>query len=205
MAPHSRPRPQLRRILLLLISLVAASAVDGATWCVARSDASQQALQRALDYACGSGADCAPVQSEGLCFLPNTLQAHASYAFNSYYQIKSMEPGSCDFAGTATVAASDPSNVFLPPHPDHTLRLLCVPIVSKHSRRDLVRRCWKSIDSNNCRPHYTDRSHSNSNSNELWRRYWRSAILRFGQTEPILVSSNLCGHHGPLSVRSPLD
>lgn len=111
MAPHSLARPKLRCILLLLLGLSATAAVHGSTWCVARSDASQQALQWALDYACGSGADCVPIQSEGLCFLPNTPQAHSSYAFNSYYQLKAMAPGSCDFAGTATIAASDPSNV----------------------------------------------------------------------------------------------
>ncbi|KAK7247096.1 hypothetical protein RIF29_41973 [Crotalaria pallida] len=82
---------------------------NGASWCVARSDASYQALQTALDYACGSGADCTVLQPNGLCFLPNTIQAHASYAFNSYYQKKGRAPGSCDFAGTATIAQSDPS------------------------------------------------------------------------------------------------
>ncbi|RAL54337.1 hypothetical protein DM860_001465 [Cuscuta australis] len=80
-----------------------------ATWCVARSEASDAALQRALDYACGAGADCIPLQSDGLCFLPNTLLAHASYAFNSYYQRRAMAPGSCDFSGTANVAKTDPS------------------------------------------------------------------------------------------------
>ncbi|XP_039060756.1 PLASMODESMATA CALLOSE-BINDING PROTEIN 1-like [Hibiscus syriacus] len=79
------------------------------SWCVARSDASYQALQTALDYACGSGADCGPIQSDGLCFLPNTIQAHASYAFSSYYQRRAMAPGSCDFSGTGTVAKTDPS------------------------------------------------------------------------------------------------
>ncbi|KAI5604327.1 hypothetical protein POPTR_001G315700v4 [Populus trichocarpa] len=82
--------------------------VEG-TWCVARSDASTQALQTALDYACASGADCTPIQSSGLCFLPNTIQAHASYAFNSYFQRKAMAPGSCDFSGTASASKSDPS------------------------------------------------------------------------------------------------
>ncbi|XP_039029818.1 PLASMODESMATA CALLOSE-BINDING PROTEIN 3-like [Hibiscus syriacus] len=85
------------------------SVARGQSWCVARSDASNQAMQTALDYACGSGADCNPIQSDGLCFLPNTIQAHASYAFNSYYQRRARAPGSCDFAGTGTVAKTDPS------------------------------------------------------------------------------------------------
>ncbi|KAJ6683642.1 hypothetical protein OIU85_007341 [Salix viminalis] len=89
--------------------LAAAVVVEG-NWCVARSDASTQALQTSLDYACGSGADCTPLQpNNGLCFLPNTIQAHSSYAFNSYFQRKGMAPGSCDFSGTATVAKTDPS------------------------------------------------------------------------------------------------
>ncbi|XVE81346.1 hypothetical protein DITRI_Ditri15bG0056300 [Diplodiscus trichospermus] len=97
-------------VLFLLFLLVNSFLfVQGASWCVARSDASYQALQTALDYACASGADCSPIQSSGLCFLPNTIQAHASYAFNSYYQRRAMAPGSCDFAGTATVAKTDPS------------------------------------------------------------------------------------------------
>lgn len=83
---------------------------QGATWCVARSDASNDVLQTALDYACGvGGADCFPLQPDQLCFLPNTIQAHASYAFNSFYQRKTRAPGSCDFSGTATIATTDPS------------------------------------------------------------------------------------------------
>ncbi|KAK3187876.1 hypothetical protein Dsin_027437 [Dipteronia sinensis] len=95
-------------IALMLLSLSILQ-VDGANWCVARSDASNQALQTAIDYACASGADCTPILSNGLCFLPNTIQAHSSYAFNSYFQRKAMAPGSCDFSGTATVATTDPS------------------------------------------------------------------------------------------------
>ncbi|KAL1111097.1 hypothetical protein V6Z11_D02G034500 [Gossypium hirsutum] len=102
--------PVLKLVLLFLPLLINVfSFVQGQTWCVARSDASSQALQNALDYACASGADCTPIQSNGLCFLPNTIQAHASYAYNSYYQRRAKAPGSCDFAGTATVAKTDPS------------------------------------------------------------------------------------------------
>lgn len=82
---------------------------EASNWCVARSDASNQALQTALDYACSAGADCTPILSDGLCYLPNTIQAHASYAFNSYFQRKAMAPGSCDFAGAANIAKTDPS------------------------------------------------------------------------------------------------
>ncbi|CAA3009160.1 PLASMODESMATA CALLOSE-BINDING PROTEIN 3 [Olea europaea subsp. europaea] len=95
--------------LLCTATNFSASVVAAATWCVARSDATDQALQLALDYACGAGADCGPIQSSGLCYLPNTLQAHASYAFNSYYQRRGNAPGSCSFAGTTTIAKTDPS------------------------------------------------------------------------------------------------
>lgn len=99
-------------LISLTIHLARAATMTG-SWCVARSDASDDALQLALDYACASGADCTPIQPSGLCFLPNTLQAHASYAFNSFFQRKSMAPGSCDFSATATVAKTDPSYYFL--------------------------------------------------------------------------------------------
>ncbi|EPS57844.1 hypothetical protein M569_16973 [Genlisea aurea] len=94
----------------LLLLLMSEAERAGSAWCVARSDATQQALQSALDYACNSGlADCAPIEPSGLCFLPNTVQAHASYAFNSYFQRKGNAAGSCSFAGTASIATTDPS------------------------------------------------------------------------------------------------
>ncbi|GMH20289.1 hypothetical protein Nepgr_022130 [Nepenthes gracilis] len=105
-------------IALTTTALLLLERAEG-SWCVARSDASDEALQTALDYACGAGADCAPLQSSGLCFLPNTIQAHASYAFNSFYQRNNIAPGSCDFAGTATLAITDPSygSCVYPPNP----------------------------------------------------------------------------------------
>ncbi|KDP31337.1 hypothetical protein JCGZ_11713 [Jatropha curcas] len=77
-------------------------------WCVCK-DMSDTVLQKTLDYACGAGADCGPIHQNGPCFQPNTVRAHCSYAVNSYFQKKGQAQGTCDFAGTATVSASDPS------------------------------------------------------------------------------------------------
>ncbi|CAN0871083.1 PLASMODESMATA CALLOSE-BINDING PROTEIN 3 [Linum grandiflorum] len=78
------------------------------TWCVCK-DMPDAVLQKALDYACGAGADCNPTRQNGQCFLPNTVRAHCSYAVNSYYQKKGQSQGSCDFSGAATLSTSDPS------------------------------------------------------------------------------------------------
>ncbi|XVE86238.1 hypothetical protein DITRI_Ditri18aG0019500 [Diplodiscus trichospermus] len=83
---------------------------SGGSWCVASQSASQTALQVALDYACGyGGADCAAIQPGGSCYNPSTVRAHASYAFNSYFQ-KNPVPSSCNFGGTAVTTSTDPSS-----------------------------------------------------------------------------------------------
>ncbi|KAL5834225.1 hypothetical protein ACOSQ4_013722 [Xanthoceras sorbifolium] len=84
-------------------------AVAGQSWCVAKTGTAETALQSALDYACGiGGADCSLIQQGGSCYNPNTLQNHASFAFNSYYQ-KNPSPTSCDFGGTAAIVNTNPS------------------------------------------------------------------------------------------------
>ncbi|KAJ6835741.1 putative glucan endo-1,3-beta-glucosidase 12 [Iris pallida] len=81
----------------------------GETWCVANAVAGRERLQRALDYACGEGgADCGKIQPGEDCYDPDTVEAHASFAFNSYYQKKGRTPGACDFQGTAYVVAQSP-------------------------------------------------------------------------------------------------
>ncbi|KAF5960767.1 hypothetical protein HYC85_001976, partial [Camellia sinensis] len=86
-----------------------APTVSGQNWCVAKSGVSETALQAALDYACGiGGADCSVIQEGASCYNPVTLQNHASYAFNSYYQKKPVQT-SCDFGGTAMITNNNPS------------------------------------------------------------------------------------------------
>ncbi|KAK1575562.1 hypothetical protein Q3G72_025414 [Acer saccharum] len=81
-----------------------------ALWCVAKPSVPDPIIQEAMNYACGSGADCDTIQSNGPCFDPNTLYAHASYAFNSYWQRTKVAGGTCSFGGTAMLVTVDPSH-----------------------------------------------------------------------------------------------
>ncbi|KAK3131029.1 hypothetical protein QOZ80_6BG0501120 [Eleusine coracana subsp. coracana] len=78
-------------------------------WCVANPTAATAMLQPAMDYACGSGADCDMTAPGGPCHLPDTLMVHASYAFNSYWQRTKVAGATCDFAGAAVLVTKDPS------------------------------------------------------------------------------------------------
>ncbi|KAI3833247.1 hypothetical protein MKW98_006346 [Papaver atlanticum] len=78
-------------------------------WCVARTGLVESALQSALDYVCGiPGADCSAIQQNGTCYYPNSLQHHASYAFNNYYH-EYQSPSSCNFGGIAIIVNRNPS------------------------------------------------------------------------------------------------
>ncbi|KAG6390017.1 hypothetical protein SASPL_151495 [Salvia splendens] len=94
---------------LLIPLLLSIAGHSSALWCVCKDGLTDPVLQKALDYACGAGADCNPIHQNGPCFQPNTVKAHCSYAANSYFQKNRQQPTACDFAGAATVASSDPS------------------------------------------------------------------------------------------------
>ncbi|KAJ4972778.1 hypothetical protein NE237_005952 [Protea cynaroides] len=96
-------------VLLLLVLILAMTGYSSANWCVCRSDVNDTISQKALDYACGAGADCTPILQNGACYQPNTVKGHCSYAVNSYFQRKSQGPGTCDFGGASLVSLSDPS------------------------------------------------------------------------------------------------
>ncbi|XP_073004850.1 PLASMODESMATA CALLOSE-BINDING PROTEIN 2-like [Typha latifolia] len=97
-------------VLVCVVLILAMFGVSDGAWCVCRSDMSDSVLQKSLDYACGAGADCNPILSNGACFQPNTVRSHCSYAVNSYYQRKGQAQGACDFAGSAGLTATDPSS-----------------------------------------------------------------------------------------------
>lgn len=84
-------------------------AQEGQTWCVSNGEAAKEKLQAALDYACGEGgADCRPIQPGATCYHPESLESHASYAFNSYYQKNGRRVGTCYFGGAAHVVTQPP-------------------------------------------------------------------------------------------------
>ncbi|XP_021809959.1 PLASMODESMATA CALLOSE-BINDING PROTEIN 3-like [Prunus avium] len=89
--------------------LLAMAGQSSANWCVCKEGLGDAVWQKTLDYACGAGADCNPIHSNGGCYNPNTVKAHCNYAVNSYFQKKGQAQGSCDFAGTANPVTSDPS------------------------------------------------------------------------------------------------
>ncbi|CAL5321287.1 unnamed protein product [Camellia sinensis] len=80
-----------------------------ALWCVAKPTVPDPIIQEAMNYACGSGANCDSVLPNGSCFQPDTLLSHASYAFNSFWQRTKVAGGTCDFGGTAILVTVDPT------------------------------------------------------------------------------------------------
>lgn len=80
------------------------------TYCVAADGVDGKTLQAALDWACGPGkANCSEIQPGESCYSPNNVKNHASYAFDSYYQMQDKVAGSCDFKGLAVITTTDPS------------------------------------------------------------------------------------------------
>ncbi|KAL6603685.1 hypothetical protein ACP70R_044046 [Stipagrostis hirtigluma subsp. patula] len=109
-APAASPPPPPHRFLppVAFPAPPPAQARPG-LWCVANPTVASAVVQTAMDYACGSGADCDMMAPGGPCYLPDTLMAHASYAFNSYWQRTKVAGGTCDFAGAAMLVTKDPS------------------------------------------------------------------------------------------------
>ncbi|XP_068647166.1 glucan endo-1,3-beta-glucosidase 4-like isoform X2 [Aristolochia californica] len=80
-------------------------------FCVANGNTSSDALLAGLNWACGLGnANCSAIQDGQPCYDPNTVDNHASYAYNDYYHRTVATGGTCDFGGTAMITSNDPTN-----------------------------------------------------------------------------------------------
>ena len=80
-------------------------------WCIAKSGVDEKSLKGNLDYACGQGIDCRPIQQGGPFYLPNTMVSHTAYAMNAYYQSAGRKSLNCDFVQTGTLTSKDPSMI----------------------------------------------------------------------------------------------
>ena len=81
------------------------SSSDDGMVCRAKGNASVEALEQALSYACGHGVDCTPLQH-----FPPGISHHASWAFHRYFLIaKENETAevACDFQGVAELVRCD--------------------------------------------------------------------------------------------------
>ncbi|XP_050214181.1 PLASMODESMATA CALLOSE-BINDING PROTEIN 5-like isoform X2 [Mercurialis annua] len=107
--------PSYLKIFLLALIFVALSPhkTDGefAEWCIADEQTPDEELQIALDWACGKGgADCRMIEEHHPCYLPNTVKAHASFAFNNYYHKFKHKGATCYFNAAAIITDLDPSH-----------------------------------------------------------------------------------------------
>lgn len=105
MQARALPRPSFGR------PPVNPTVAEGRRWCVPKAGVDVQSLQENLDYACGQGVDCGPIQPGGACFIPNTVRAHAAYAMNAFFQFYGRNSFDCDFGQTGAISYVDPSNL----------------------------------------------------------------------------------------------
>ncbi|XP_010551384.1 PREDICTED: PLASMODESMATA CALLOSE-BINDING PROTEIN 4-like [Tarenaya hassleriana] len=96
-------------VLLPLFLIFSMISYSKAAYCVCKDGVGEAVLQKAMDYACGAGADCTQIQQNGQCFQPNTVKSHCDVAVNSYYQRKASTGATCDFSGAAVLTNSPPS------------------------------------------------------------------------------------------------
>ncbi|KAE8669268.1 hypothetical protein F3Y22_tig00112249pilonHSYRG00152 [Hibiscus syriacus] len=83
-------------------------------FCVPTEQASDAELQKALDFACGQGIDCGPIQPGAVCGDPPTVRSRAAFAMNSYYRSHESNPSFCDFNGIGRVISENPSKRLVP-------------------------------------------------------------------------------------------
>ncbi|GAB2224809.1 hypothetical protein Droror1_Dr00005586 [Drosera rotundifolia] len=87
---------------------VLANDTTNLTYCAVRDGADEKLVQAALDWACGAGmVDCSPLLQGQPCYEPDNVIAHATYAFDTYYQKMGRTPEACNFNGVAEITTTN--------------------------------------------------------------------------------------------------
>ncbi|KMZ65093.1 CBM43-containing protein [Zostera marina] len=85
--------------------------INDKLWCVAKDNASDDVLQKGLDWVCSQDAsDCRTIQDGQSCYIPNTLKNHASVAFHNHWKKHKGNVLTCDFNSAAKITNTDPSS-----------------------------------------------------------------------------------------------
>ncbi|GAB2299131.1 hypothetical protein Dimus_033203 [Dionaea muscipula] len=96
---------------LIASGSVLANDTTNQTYCAPKDGVDKRMIQAALDWACGAGkVDCSPLLQGQPCYEPDNVIAHATYAFNTYYQKMGRAGGTCDFNGVAEITTTNPSH-----------------------------------------------------------------------------------------------
>jgi hypothetical protein len=98
----------MRSALLIALCAVIIAVMSDDCRCIFLAGTSQSQKLGALNYVCGAGLDCSPIQQGGPDFYPNTIESHASWAIDAWFQAHRDNPGqSCDFSGTAEIICEE--------------------------------------------------------------------------------------------------
>eukprot|EP01018_Ginkgo_biloba_P010871 Gb_19419 [translate_table: standard] len=99
-------------MMMIMTMMMMAGSTIGSQWCVVNKDRLKEdvAVETAMTYACVAGGDCIPIQEGGVCYEPNDLENHASYAFSSYWHNTNATGGTCDLEGFGVLTGDDPSH-----------------------------------------------------------------------------------------------
>ncbi|XP_074274801.1 PLASMODESMATA CALLOSE-BINDING PROTEIN 4-like [Silene latifolia] len=99
-------------VLVFLALFLSFTSYSSAQYCLCKPGSqAPDPYKKVIDYACGNGANCGPIQSNGPCYQANDVQALCSYAANSYYQNKKSQGATCDFGGVAAPGGSLPTGL----------------------------------------------------------------------------------------------
>ncbi|KAH9602633.1 hypothetical protein KSS87_005118, partial [Heliosperma pusillum] len=71
-------------VLVFLALFLSFTSYSSGQYCLCKPGSqAPDPYKKVIDYACGNGANCGPIQQNGPCYQPNNIQGICSYAANS--------------------------------------------------------------------------------------------------------------------------